>query len=282
MVTSTYDKAGERIQLTWPDGFFVNYDYDAAGRVTRIRENGATTGTGVLASYAYGPLDERASLTRGNGTQATYGYDPLGRLTGLTQGGFAPAGSSVQTLSYNPAGQLGSLSQAAAPYVWTGQPAAATQETVHDGLNRDQRITTLTGGFDANGNLTFDGTRTLKYDVQNRLTQVLNAGTETDLVYDAVDRVWQTVTGPQSNGTITRLLYDGDRLIEEWDANSGNILRRYVHGVGVDEPLVWYEGATASDATRRYLHADHQGSIIGWSEVCWYRCWYPEGEPGNS
>ena len=117
--------------------------------------------------------------------------------------------------------------------------------------------------------------------MQNRLTQVLNAGTETDLVYDAVDRVWQTVTGPQSNGTITRLLYDGDRLIEEWDANTGNILRRYVHGVGTDEPLVWYEGATASDATRRYLHADHQGSIIGWSDQASTTAYTygPYGEP---
>jgi RHS repeat-associated protein len=44
-------------------------------------------------------------------------------------------------------------------------------------------------------------------------------------------------------------------------------LRRYVHGVGTDEPLVWYEGATVSDATRRYLHADHQGSIVAWSDA---------------
>jgi hypothetical protein len=32
--------------------------------------------------------------------------------------------------------------------------------------------------------------------------------------------------------------------------------------VGVDEPMVWYEGSTVSSANRRYLHADHQGSII--------------------
>jgi hypothetical protein len=44
--------------------------------------------------------------------------------------------------------------------VWTGQPAAASVATVADGLNRDARIAALAGGFDANGNLTFDGTRT--------------------------------------------------------------------------------------------------------------------------
>ncbi|MBH9751054.1 RHS repeat-associated core domain-containing protein, partial [Clostridioides difficile] len=36
------------------------------------------------------------------------------------------------------------------------------------------------------------------------------------------------------------------------------------HGDGVDEPLVWYEGAGTGG--RRYLHADRQGSIIAWSD----------------
>ena len=39
--------------------------------------------------------------------------------------------------------------------------------------------------------------------------------------------------------------------------------RRYVHGPGTDEPLVWYEGAGTSD--RRFLHADERGSIIAWT-----------------
>ena len=42
----------------------------------------------------------------------------------------------------------------------------------------------------------------------------------------------------------------------------GNLLRRYVHGPGVDEPVVWYEGAGVGAASRRYLHTDHQGSVV--------------------
>ena len=56
-------------------------------------------------------------------------------------------------------------------------------------------------------------------------------------------------------------MYDGDRLIAEYNT-AGTVLRRYVHGAGVDEPLVWYEGSAVSSATRRYLHADHQRSVI--------------------
>ena len=38
------------------------------------------------------------------------------------------------------------------------------------------------------------------------------------------------------------------------------LLRRYVHGPGVDEPLVWYEGS--GTANRRWLLADERGSVI--------------------
>jgi RHS repeat-associated protein len=39
----------------------------------------------------------------------------------------------------------------------------------------------------------------------------------------------------------------------------GVLARRYVHGPGTDEPLIWYEGAGTND--RRWLDADERGSI---------------------
>jgi RHS repeat-associated protein len=45
------------------------------------------------------------------------------------------------------------------------------------------------------------------------------------------------------------------------------MLRRYVHGSGIDEPLIWYEGSGMTDAEARFLHADHQGSIVAISDV---------------
>jgi RHS repeat-associated protein len=46
---------------------------------------------------------------------------------------------------------------------------------------------------------------------------------------------------------------------------SGALKRRYVHGGGVDEPLVQYN-VVSGVATKRYLYADHQGSIIAHSD----------------
>src|SRR5690606_1438649 len=93
-------------------------------------------------------------------------------------------------------------------------------------------------------------------DTENRLVSVSGAQSAT-LSYDPLGRLWEAST----SAGVTRFLYDGDRLIGEY-ASSGTLLRRYVHGAGVDEPLLWYEGAAVSAATRRYLHADHQGSIV--------------------
>ncbi len=58
----------------------------------------------------------------------------------------------------------------------------------------------------------------------------------------------------------TRFLFDGDALVAEYAANGSSILRRYVHGAGVDDPVVWYEGAALTD--KRYLTADERGSVI--------------------
>ena len=60
-------------------------------------------------------------------------------------------------------------------------------------------------------------------------------------------------------GVTTQFLYDGDRLLAEYNG-SGTLLRRYVHGPGIDEPIVWYEGTGLTN--RRWLHTDERGSVI--------------------
>ena len=53
-----------------------------------------------------------------------------------------------------------------------------------------------------------------------------------------------------------------------------------MHGAGVDEPLLWYEGATLTD--RRHLHSDERGSVIAWSNSSGVGTLYkygPYGEP---
>ena len=97
------------------------------------------------------------------------------------------------------------------------------------------------------------------YDSQNELVLVKatppSTSTVATLAYDPLMRLYQTTGG----ATTTRLQYDGVDLVGEYDA-SNTLQRRYVHGPGLDEPLVWYEGTGTSN--RKFLHADERGSVV--------------------
>ena len=109
---------------------------------------------------------------------------------------------------------------------------------------------------DPRGDLLTDGSFSFAYDAEDRLVKVTGARS-LDLAYDPLGRLRTTSGG---NAAATTFLYDGDDLVAEYDPGSGALLRRYAHGPGVDEPLVWYEGADLGD--RRYLHADERGERV--------------------
>ena len=61
-----------------------------------------------------------------------------------------------------------------------------------------------------------------------------------------------TYSGPAFPSTTTRnQLYDGVNLVADYDATD-TMVRRYVHGPGVDEPLVVYEGAGTATKNWQY------------------------------
>jgi RHS repeat-associated protein len=83
------------------------------------------------------------------------------------------------------------------------------------------------------------------------------------LRYDPLGRLYETSAGTAA--TTTRMLYDGDELVAEYSApatGSPLLLRRYVHGAGSDDPLIWYEGAGIAATAIRRLRTNHQGSIV--------------------
>jgi RHS repeat-associated protein len=159
--------------------------------------------------------------------------------------------------AYNPASQVVTRAQSNDLYEQT--VAATNRAYAVNGLNQYTQISgdgAATLSHDANGNLTSDGSTAFVYDAENRLVRASGA-TSATLAYDPLGRLWQVSGG---SGT-TRFVYDGDRLVAEYNG-AGSLLRRYVHGPGVDEPVVWYEGSGVGPASRRYLHTDHQGSVV--------------------
>jgi RHS repeat-associated protein len=267
-----HDAAGNRTRLTYPDSNFIQYDYDALDRLWKVRENGATSGVGLLVTSGYDPLSRRESLTRGNGTTTGYGYDLASRLNTLTQGVAGTSADLTRGFTHNLAGQIRTRTSNNTLFDWAAPNV--TKSYVANGLNRYTTVAGVNITYDIRGNLIGDGTRTFSYDVENRLLSVGGSASVT-LDYDPLGRLRQTVAA----GTTTQFLYDGDRLVAEYNG-SGTLVRRYVHGAGIDEPLVWYEGAGLGD--RRWLHADERGSVLASTDGAGTATAYqygPYGEP---
>ena len=245
-----YDVAGNRTHITHPDGFGAVYSYDALGRLTQTQQAGGA----VFDAFAHNAQGLTASRTSAGGTVgvSSFGYDAIGRLNAI--GHDFPGATADLSLGfgYNTASQVTSRSRSNDAYAWGAAYNVSRGYTVN-GLNQYTAAGTATFTYDANGNLTSDGSRTYVYDVENRLVSASGAP-GAGLRYDPLGRLYE-VTGAAT----TRFLYDGDALVAEYDG-AGTRLRRYVHGSNTvaDDPLVWYEGED-----RRYLYADHQGSIVG-------------------
>ncbi len=247
-----YDAGSRRDQLTWPDNFYVTYEYDNTDALKFIRRVGSTSAGDKIAELTYDNLARRIGLLRGNSVSTAYGYDAALRLQSLAQ--TVPGGTDNVTYSflYNSANQVTRRTISNSAYVWNA--AYAVDRTyVPNGLNQYATVGSAALSYlDQRGNLTSDSATAWFYDVENRLRGT-TAGAS--LIYDPLGRLFQTTT---SGGTVTRYLYDGANLIGEYNSSS-ILLRRYVHGTGTDEPLARYTG---SGTTAEWLLGDHQGSVI--------------------
>ena len=287
-----YDLEGNRNRITHPGGVYFTYQRDGLNRVCTLGESAAAPlcGTNDPAAYLvmhYTAEGRRGDITRpggaSSGSVTSYSTDNALRLLTLTQNlaGTSTTNDLANTFAYNPASQVVTLTQSNIQYNYTeAQNRVGVYEV--NGLNQYKKIDGSTVSHDTNGNLTADGLgMTFTYDMENRL--VSTGGPASSLYYDVLGRLAR-VTITATNAT-TDFHYDGDALVGEYVLGTGQT-RRYVHSGGVDEPLVQYNGASVGLAHRRYLHADHQGSIIAHTlntgAIAQTNSYDPYGIPGSS
>jgi RHS repeat-associated protein len=195
-------------------------------------------------SYAYGTAGANNSListitdSADNGRSASYTYDSLYRLsTAVTTGstsypqwglswGYDRYGNRLnQTLTAG-SGYQGSVTVDATTNHITGSPYA----------------------YDSNGNLLDDGTSTLVYDAENRITTAQNGSASGTYSYDGNSLRVKKVAG----STTTVYIFSSSKVIAEYDngAAVGSPSREYV-----------YSGArllAKLDSTgTKYYHQDH-------------------------
>ena len=248
---STYDLAGNRTLLTGTNigSYYQFFTYDVLGER-------ATMGGSVNTTtwFSYDDLGRRTSLGQGLGSVAAgtaYGYDAASRPTSLSHD---LAGTSYDLslgFGYNAAGQIASTTRSNDTYAWQRHYNLNRGYTAN-GLNQYSASGSVTPTYDANGNLSSDGSSTFAYDDENHLVSASGAASAT-LAYDPLGRLWQV----SSSAGTSRFVYDGDRLTAEFDT-SGNATYRYVFGPGTDEPLTMHTLTTSP----RFLKADERGSIL--------------------
>jgi len=197
----------------------------------------------------------RATAAVRANARTSYGYDPASRLTSLSHDLAGSANDLTLTFTHNPAGQIHSRTGSNDAYSWTGHGSGSTASAAN-GLNQivDEGGTAL--AHDANGNMTYDGVRSYAYAADNRMI----AAGSTNLDYNPLGQLLR------AGDDMVDIDYVGERIVVE--RNGGNLEQRhYVHGPGVDEPLLWTEGGPYSE-DRRYLYADERGSVIARGAKC--------------
>ncbi|MBV6390143.1 MAG: hypothetical protein JNIBNLAF_01809 [Nitrosomonas europaea] len=194
-------------------------------------------------------------MTLGNSTTTSYAYSTQSALATLTHNLTGTAQDQTYTYTRNQVQEITGQSWTNDSYQWTGY-TNGTKSYTANGLNQYTAAAGATLTHDTKGNLTGDGVWTYTYDLDNQLISANKTGSTNSLAYDGAGRLRQTTLA----GTVTGLTYDGVDLVAEYNSG-GTLLRRYVHGPGVDEPLVWYEGTTTTNKT--WLYQDQLGSVIG-------------------
>lgn len=291
LVGYEYDDRGLRTKLIYPDDSFITYEYDALWRLTKIIDDS----NNILAQYQYDELSRRTLLTLGNDANAVYEYDLNNRLIKLANNiddsnsivfeysDYDKVGNrlsmkfddaNAHAYAYDNLYQLTFVDYNDGNSVSYTYDSLGNRTNVNDGsptsyvrncLNQYTSVGGTSYSYDDNGNLIDDGLFKYYYDCENRLIDVndQNDAPIASYSYDYLGRrVSKTVYGTPD--VTTRYCYDGDHVIAEYEG-SDNLLRKYVYGAGIDEPICMVD-TTDSNAVY-YYHFDGLGSVVALSDV---------------
>jgi RHS repeat-associated protein len=261
----TIDAHGNVAALTYPDGATVGYSPNALGEATVVgayasaisyHPNAAVAGYTLANGVAHSTTQTVRGLPlvwRDAGViQDQYTYDANGNPTAITDQ--QEGGLTSRSLAYDGLDRLvsasgiwgaGSYSYDPLDNIRTSTVGGRTAIATLDAANR-LSVLTLNGvpssfGYDANGNLSQRGAQTFTFDIGNRL---VSAAGRASYTYDGhgrrtqvnyADGSWkvqvyghggQILYSKYSNGSTSRHIYLGTRLIAEVNSASGTT---YVH-----------------------------------------------------
>jgi RHS repeat-associated protein len=233
---------------------------------------------GVLYSLNAGN-GRREGITRSGGWNDAYGYDAAGQVTGASYAANT-TGMGSEGFTYDAAGNRTS----------SVKNGTNVTEYAPNGLDQYSAIGGISQAHDANGNLTtfvppVAGALpiTLKWDGENRLTEITKTGHKVTNVYDALHRRILKKIHDDDTAVIAKTIafvYDGWNVIQETEyAGSTTTVvnqKRYTWGADVSGSLqgaggvggllmaeeTVLSGTTQTPPIPHYYHYDGNGNVI--------------------
>ena len=260
----TYDAVGNI--LTWQQQADAaapvrwTYGYDAADQLIDAVKRTTDAQPTVLARYGY-QYDAAGNRTAEQIDDALVGatVDARNRLVSQQPtGALRIAGQLDEAASVSVNGKVASVDAsnrftATAPIsaganaftVVAKDPAGNERTQIYDFTSSG---TSRSFTYDANGNLTSDGTRTFEWDAVNRLVAVNNGTKRSEFTYDGLDRRVR-ILEKESGATVrdANLFWGGTEIIEERLA-TGEVNR-------------FFDDGETHNGVARYLTRDHLGSV---------------------
>ncbi len=296
----TYDTAGRRLGLNYPNGVKTTYTYDSSGNLTNLltqyaelKEQGKKKPPilklHTIDSYTYthDKVGNRLSKTdTGTDTNTQYSYDTIYRLLQATPVKIGHNDKEkeqehkAETFIYDAVGNrmTGPNEKLSYTYNTANQLTELIKQKKEDEEKKTEYI------YDRNGNLTKkteiadDGKAkvwTYAYDYENRLIKITTAKEdETKTVtfkYDVFGRRIEKRVEEIEEGKVEskayNYIYDNEDIILEYltkidDGKARTETTRYIHDLGIDEPL-----AVEKKDETYYYHADGLGSIVALTDA---------------
>ena len=257
---------------------------DANGFVTSY----VSTTSVVGFQHAFDAANNKLSEARlhDSGNSEAYDYDSAYRLNEFDRGTLNSSLTEVTTPTSTPVLLQGQDWTFDGPGNWptnvtTTGGTPTTENRTHNNLNQISYIDSSPLLYDANGNLTDDGTYLYAWDAKNRLRTVTR---KSDSVvvgrysYDALGRriLRVFVVGADPAQTVHYYL-DGQRVIEERQLPTPDSLlpdelaRQYTYGLYIDEALTLdrdlnANGSATDSGERVFYHANSLYSVFGLSD----------------
>jgi len=267
-----YDSLGRRIKLTNPNGTYTTYAYDKNSRLTEFVHKDSKGSIINSFVYTHDKVGNRLSKTEID-KKTTYNYDALYRLTQALptklKGKDKEFENKAESFTYDAVGNRLTGPRAKDYYSYN-----AGNQLISDRKHQYE--------YDNNGNLIGkmeidDDNKTktwiYSYDYENRLIKVVKQEEgETKVItfkYDPFGRrigkkVEEIEEGKIEETKTYNYVYDNEDIILEYETKPDGEVEttKYVHGLGIDEPL-----AVEQKGKTYYYHADGLGSIVALTDI---------------